>query len=52
MRKVVANSTPVIALLEIGRLGILKDLYGEIIIQNEFYISDEVYREVLNIAGE
>ena len=34
MRRVVANSTPVIALSEIGRLGILKDLYGEIIIPN------------------
>jgi len=34
MRKVVVNSTPIIALSEIGRLGILKDLYGEIIIPN------------------
>ncbi|MDR1322620.1 MAG: hypothetical protein LBK56_14555 [Gracilibacteraceae bacterium] len=33
MRKsVVVNSTPVIALLQIGRMDILKELYGEIVI--------------------
>jgi len=40
MRKVVVNSTPIIALSEIGRLRILKDLYGEIIIPNA--VRDEV----------
>ena len=40
MRKVVVNSTPIIALAEIGRLDILKDLYGEVIIPNA--VRDEV----------
>lgn len=31
-RTVVSNSTPIIALLRIGRLGILEELYGEVII--------------------
>ena len=40
MRKVIVNSTPIIALSEIGRLRILKDLYGEITIPNA--VRDEV----------
>lgn len=40
MRKVVVNSTPLIALGRIGRLDLLKQLYQEII------IPDAVYREV------
>ena len=40
MRKVIVNSTPIIALAEIGRLDILKDLYGEVIIPNA--VRDEV----------
>lgn len=32
MRKVVANTTPLIALSDIGQLELLKDLYGEIFI--------------------
>jgi len=40
MRKVVVNSTPIIALAEIGLLGILKDLYGEVIIPTA--VRDEV----------
>ena len=40
MRKVVVNTTPLIALSHVGQLEVLKDLYGEII------ISDAVYREL------
>ena len=39
-KKVVVNSTPIIALLEIGRLDILRDLYGEIVIPKA--VCDEV----------
>ena len=37
MLKVVSNTTPIIALLKIGKLSILKDLYGEISIPNEVF---------------
>ena len=40
MRKVVVNTTPLIALSEIGKLDILKKLYGEI------FIPDAVLNEV------
>lgn len=40
MRKVVVNTTPLIALSHVGRLDILKHLYGEII------IPEAVYREL------
>ena len=40
MRKVVVNTTPLIALSHVGQLEVLKDLYGEII------IPDAVYREL------
>ena len=40
MRKVVVNTTPLIALSHVGRLDILKELYGEII------IPEAVYREL------
>ncbi len=40
MRKVVVNSTPLIALCGIGELDILRKLYGEI------FIPEAVYREV------
>ena len=40
MRKVVVNTTPLIALAEIGELHLLKDLYGEI------YIPDAVFEEI------
>ena len=43
-RTVVSNSTPIIALLRIGRLGILEELYGEVIIpkavQEEVTVKD------------
>jgi len=39
-KKVIVNSTPIIALLEIGRLGILKELYSEIIIPEA--VRDEI----------
>lgn len=40
MRKVVVNTTPLIALSHVGQLSILKKLYGEII------IPEAVYREL------
>lgn len=40
MRKVIVNSTPLIALCHIGRLDILKSLYGEIT------IPEAVYKEI------
>ena len=40
MRKVVVNTTPLIALSHVGKLSILKELYGEII------IPEAVYREL------
>ena len=40
MRKVIVNSTPLIILCTIGRLDILKALYGDI------YIPNAVYKEV------
>lgn len=40
MRKVVVNTTPLIALSHVGKLSMLKELYGEII------IPEAVYREL------
>ena len=40
MRKVIVNSTPILALGNIGKLDILRQLYGTI------YIADAVYKEV------
>jgi predicted nucleic acid-binding protein len=37
MRKVVVNTTPLIALSHVGRLDILKEMYGEILIPNAVY---------------
>jgi predicted nucleic acid-binding protein len=37
MRKVVVNTTPLIALSHVGRLEILKEMYGEIIIPKAVY---------------
>ena len=37
MLKVVSNTTPIISLLKIGKLQILKDLYGEILIPQEVF---------------
>ncbi len=45
MRKVVVNTTPLIALSHVGQLSILKELYGEII------IPEAVYRE-LSVKSE
>lgn len=40
MRKVIVNSTPLIALCHVNKLGVLKQLYGEIIIPKAVY--DEI----------
>ncbi len=36
MPKVVSNTTPIIALLKIGKLDLLKDLYQEIYIPKKY----------------
>lgn len=49
MRKVVVNTTPLIALAEIGQLHLLKDLYGSIEIPNAVFEeikSEPAYSEV------
>lgn len=38
MRKVIVNSTPLIALCHVGRLDILEKLYGKISIPEAVYI--------------
>ena len=43
MRKVVANTTPIIALADIGQLDLLRQLYGEIIIPTA--VLDEIISE-------
>ena len=51
MRKVIVNTTPLIALAEIGELHLLKDLYSEIYIPNAVFEeikSEPAYTEVLN----
>ena len=40
MRKVVSNTTPILSLLKIGKLDVLRELYGKI------WISQAVYREI------
>lgn len=40
MLKIVSNTTPIISLLKIGKLQIIKDLYGEI------FIPQEVFNEI------
>ena len=49
MRKVVVNTTPLIALSEIGELHLLRDLYGEVEIPNAVFEeikSEPAYTEV------
>ena len=51
MRKVIVNTTPLIALAEIGELHLLKDLYSEIYIPNAVFEevkSEPAYTEVRN----
>ena len=45
MRKVVVNTTPIIALADIGHLDLFKNLYGEII------IPEAVNREIISEPG-
>lgn len=54
MRKVVVNTTPLIALAEIGKLHLLRDLYGEISIPNAVFEeikSEPAYTEVCNASA-
>ena len=43
MRKVVVNTTPLIALAEIGELHLLKDLYSEIYIPHMSALSSPLW---------
>jgi len=56
MRKVISNSTPLIALNKIEKLDLLRDIYGEIImnqlIDSGIYIDKKLYNKVLEIAKE
>jgi predicted nucleic acid-binding protein len=52
MPKVVVNTTPLIALANICKLDLLKQLYGEIYIPNGFYIASDIRQMVLEEAGE
>jgi predicted nucleic acid-binding protein len=61
MRKVMTNTTPLIALSNINQLELLQKLYGTIIIlqavmddliRDGLFISDVVQRYVLKEAGE
>lgn len=54
MRKVVVNTTPLIALAEIGKLHLLRDLYEEISIPNAVFEeikSEPAYTEVCNASA-
>jgi predicted nucleic acid-binding protein len=44
MPKVVSNTTPLISLLKIGKLEILRDLYGEILVPQEVFNEIEAGR--------
>ena len=48
MRKVVVNTTPLIALSHVGQLDILKKLYGERMV----YISQNLIESCLKKVGE
>ncbi len=54
MRKVIVNTTPLIALAEIGELYLLRNLYGEIFIPNAVFEeikSEPAYTEVHNASS-
>lgn len=41
MPKVVSNTTPIISLLKIGRLDLLQEIYGSVIVPEEVYVEVE-----------
>ncbi|WP_028295898.1 DUF3368 domain-containing protein [Olivibacter sitiensis] len=45
MRKVVSNTTPLLSLLKLGRLHLLKDLYGNVIVPYAVYLEIERGRD-------
>lgn len=45
MRKVISNTTPIISLLKIGKLDLLKDLYGSLIIPMAVFLEIEMGRD-------
>ena len=50
MRKVVVNTTPIIALANIGCLNLLHELYDEIIIPSA--VNNEIISEPLRLAKQ
>ena len=50
MRKVIVNSTPIIALSKAGRLHLLKELYGQISIPTA--VKEEVTRKNDSVKAE
>ncbi|RLD53484.1 MAG: DUF3368 domain-containing protein [Bacteroidetes bacterium] len=45
MRKIISNTTPIISLLKIGKLNLLKELYGKVIVPAAVYIEIENGRD-------
>lgn len=45
MRKVISNTTPIICLLKIGKLDLLRELYGKILIPRAVYLEIEAGKE-------
>ena len=46
MRKVIVNTTPIIALADIGYLDLLKKLYGEILIPEAYWLRLSASRRI------
>lgn len=46
MRKVIVNTTPLIALCHVGQLELLKKIYGEIMIPQAVYIGNSQKRKI------
>ena len=49
---IVVNSTPLISLAIIRQLDLLQKIFGDVLINNERYISRALYDSVLHKAGE
>ena len=47
MRKIISNTTPILSLLKIGKLNLLKELYGKVIVPTAVYEEVEKGREKL-----
>ncbi|NOY96127.1 MAG: hypothetical protein GXO81_07065 [Chlorobi bacterium] len=60
MRRIISNTTPILSLLKIGKLYLLKELYGKIIVPFAVYqeiekgtwLSPKLISKALKIADE